>query len=75
MLLLNDDILFRVFSYLSLKERVRAERGVCLFACMSVWHVLCCVVCRQWQAVARRWWKSLKALSFDGVFVTFKGGA
>lgn len=30
-------------------------------------------MCKQWQKVARHWWKSAKILKFDGVFVTFKG--
>ena len=30
-------------------------------------------VCKQWQRVARCWWKSVKVLNFEGVFVSFQG--
>ena len=71
---LNDDILFLVFSFLPLKERIRAERGAVFtqqYIIIIIFIML--LVCKQWVKVARKWWKSAQFLSFDGVFISFKG--
>lgn len=31
------------------------------------------LVSKQWQRVSGRWWKAVRVLKFDGIFVSFKG--
>lgn len=35
--------------------------------------LISCAVSRQWKRVGVRWWKTVRVLSFDGIFVSFKG--